>query len=137
MANCSAPTWRDCRARRPPRREQPWNGLGWLRPRASASVGSERWWWAPCGGIPSQPIPTSVERRRSRQHAGYRLPAVATIHPEIGVRGEEDGVRKNLRHADEAGVGIAHGQICVLLHERDNSLLMLAEAKRHQQLVTF
>ena len=46
------------------------------------------------------------------------------IDAKVGIGGENDRVRKRFGHAHKAGVGEAHGHVCVFLQELTNQSLV-------------
>ena len=50
-------------------------------------------------------------------HTRNHLPAMPAIDAEVGIGGENDRVGKRFGHAHKAGVGQAHGHVCVFLQE--------------------
>jgi hypothetical protein len=59
--------------------------------------------------------------------------AVAPIDSEISIGREQDGIRQRLGHAHEAGVGEAHGHVCVLLHELQHGLQVIRQLEGNEQ----
>jgi hypothetical protein len=48
--------------------------------------------------------------------------AVAAVHPEIRVGRDNHGIRERFRHANEARIGEAHGNVGIFLDKPDNRL---------------
>jgi hypothetical protein len=52
------------------------------------------------------------------QHAGDDLATMTTVNSEMIVGAQNDRVGVRFGHSDNACVGKAHWNVCVLLHER-------------------
>src|SRR3954452_1701661 len=62
--------------------------------------------------------------------ARNNLPAMPPVDAEIIVGRQQNWTGKNLRHADEAGVGKAHRHACVLFYQVENGPGAFGEIKR-------
>lgn len=65
-----------------------------------------------------------------RRQAGNDLPAVAAIDPEVSIDGEKNGIGRHFAHPHQTGIGKAHRDIRVLLHELQHTLQFATEVKR-------
>jgi molybdopterin synthase sulfur carrier subunit len=65
--------------------------------------------------------------------AGNDLSAVTPVDTEIRIGGEDDRVSHRLAHPHEAGIGQAHRDVCVLLHQIQDAALLLGEMKGGDQ----
>ena len=61
----------------------------------------------------------SVERSKWH-HTGNYLATVAAVDAKVGIGSENDGIGERFGHAHEAGIGEAHGYVCVLLQELED-----------------
>jgi len=75
---------------------------------------------------------TCARFRRSAigSQAGDDLAAVAAVKTEIRVGGEEERIGEGFRHANEAGVGEAHGNVGVFLDEPTDRLDIFRKMER-------
>jgi hypothetical protein len=63
-----------------------------------------------CGGVRALGL--------ARHDGGNRLTTVPPINAEVGIGGKKDRVSQHFGHASQTGIGEAHRQVRVLLHER-------------------
>jgi len=63
-------------------------------------------------------------------HAGNDLAAVSAIDAEVRIGREYDRLGERLAHSDEAGIGETHRDVCVLLHETQDTVELVSEIER-------
>jgi len=64
------------------------------------------------------------------RHARNDLPAVPAIDSEVRIGGEYDRIGECLAHPYKAGIGEAHWDVRVLLHEMQDTIELVSEFER-------
>ena len=57
------------------------------------------------------------------------MTAVASINAKVRICRQKDSAGKHFGHANEAGIGKAHRQVGIFLHEREDSLHLVAQVE--------
>src|SRR2546430_12576233 len=69
-------------------------------------------------------------------HARNDLAAVSAIDAKVRVGRQDDRVGKRLAHPDEAGIGEAHRNVRVLLHETQDAIELVRKVEREDNRAT-
>src|SRR5436190_136985 len=69
-------------------------------------------------------------------HARNDLAAVSAIDAKVRVGRQDDRVGKRLAHPDEAGIGEAHRNVRVLLHETQDAIELVRQVEREDNRAT-
>ncbi len=68
-----------------------------------------------------------------RNHSGHGLAPVAAVDAKVAIRGEKHWIGERFSHAHEAGVGEAHGDVLILLHQPQYLFHLRAELEIEDQ----